>query len=60
MFIQIFTVAMTTCMKPLVFVLGQRESAINRATGEANAILAKAKARAEAINLISKALSEKV
>lgn len=37
---------------------GQRESQINRATGEANAILAKAKARAEAINLISNALNQ--
>ncbi|XP_065649563.1 stomatin-like protein 2, mitochondrial [Hydra vulgaris] len=37
---------------------GQRESQINRATGEANAIMAKAKARAEAINLISNALNQ--
>lgn len=39
---------------------GQRESQINRATGEANAILAKAKARAEAIDLISNALNQQV
>ncbi len=45
---------------PFFHFVGQRESAINRATGEANAILAKAKARAEAINMISKALMEQV
>lgn len=39
---------------------GQREAQINRATGEANAILAKAKARAEAIDLISNALNQQV
>jgi len=38
---------------------GERESQINRATGEANAILAKANARAEAIERISSALSQK-
>lgn len=37
---------------------GQRESAINRATGEANAILAKAKARSESIDMISRALNQ--
>jgi len=37
---------------------GERESQINRATGEANAILAKANARAEAIDRISTALSQ--
>ena len=39
---------------------GQREAQINRASGEANAILAKAKARAEAIDLISNALIQQV
>lgn len=37
---------------------GERESQINRATGEANAILAKANARAEAIDRISTALNQ--
>ena len=37
---------------------GDRESQINRATGEANAILAKANARAEAIDRISSALNQ--
>lgn len=39
---------------------GEREAQINRATGEANAILAKANARAEAIERISSALSQQV
>jgi len=39
---------------------GQREAQINRATGEANAILAKANARAEAIDRISSALNQTV
>jgi len=38
---------------------GERESQINRATGEANAILAKANARANAIDRISTALNQK-
>jgi len=37
---------------------GERESQINRATGEAQAILAKAKARAESIDMISQALKQ--
>lgn len=37
---------------------GERESQINRATGEANAILVKAKARAEAIDKISASLNQ--
>lgn len=37
---------------------GERESQINRATGEANAILVKAEARAEAIDKISAALNQ--
>ncbi|XP_002167831.3 stomatin-like protein stl-1 isoform X1 [Hydra vulgaris] len=37
---------------------GQRESQINKASGEANALLATAKARAEAITMISNALNQ--
>lgn len=37
---------------------GEREAQINRATGEANAILAKANARAESIDRISAALNQ--